>query len=264
MSQAVNSNSQSFVQAGEKALEQAGNTLGNLASRFSLVSTVAKFGLGAAVTVITKPEQFKEEALELVTSTARAIGGRVEKFVSDGLEADRKARGALVEEIKTDIGQDLQLVRNGLVNAALSLQTGELEINGKPVLGAIRAIEKSNLTQADKQQLTSLYSKELSSIRSETEARISDLHGQDHPSRTDYVQLRSAIQKDFGEQLAKLSADAGEVIGSISSTTVKQGRRLAYAQQDDVPDHKSQIARAWNEARRAETYDMPAYGRVGA
>jgi len=279
MSQAVDSNSQSFVETGEKAFQKVGDTLGALASRFSFVSTMAKFSVGAAATAVTNPEEFKNTALQMVTSTARNISERVDGFiaqgvevVNQGIEADKAARVAVAatikenlkllnpDVVKSDIRDEINIAKASLVNAALSLQEG-VNVNGKPVFGTVKAIEASSLTANDKEQLTGLYTKTLAAIKDGTQAKIAELEEANHTSRKDYTEARLALQQEFGNNLAKLSADTREVVGTISNTIVKQSRRTDYAEQTNIPDHKPQIQRAWKEARRETTYDMPAYGR---
>jgi len=164
------------------------------------------------------------------------------------------------EIMKSDIKDEVRIAKSALVNAALSLQEG-VTVNGKLVFGTIKAIEESNLTAKDKEQLTGLYTKALVAIKDSNKAEIAELEEASYLSRKDYTQARLAIQEKFGKELAKLPGDTLEVIEAISTTIFKQARRTEYAEQANIPDHKSQIQRAWNEARREKTYDMPAYGR---
>ena len=259
MSQAVNSNSQKFVETGEKALEQVGNSLGALASRFSFVGAAAKFSLGVAITAATKPEKLADETLDIITDTANTLTAKASYFVTKGLEVDKKARTALKDEVVGEIQTHVKLVKQGLINAALTLQeSDDIRINGKAITGCIAAIERSNLTTQDKDQIRGLYVDSLTKLREESKEQIDRLNSSNLKAH-EYAVKRGQVQEEFGASLLKLTGDTREVVGATSSTIYKQQRRAT--DKEALPDHKSQIARAWNEARRATTFDKPSFFR---
>lgn len=267
MAQSTSNHSSTFVNAGEQAFENVGKTLGDIASQFSFAEKALKFAVGAAVTAATKPDEFQQCASEIVSNVGRAVTEKLDaakQFVAEGVERDKAARGALLQEVRDGAQHEFQSARASIVNAAVALQA-DLKVGDIPVIGLTKTIESATLSRADKQVIRTLAANELREITSSTNEAMWGIHERANLEQISQKAAQDqtlALKRQFAQEVTKLNADTAEVVRSVENTTLKQSRRLDYGDTKGTPDHKLQIHKAWKEARNSQTYDLPEYARA--
>jgi hypothetical protein len=107
-----------FVETGTQAISNLNQAISPVTSAFSWASqgalTVAKFGLGAAITAVYNREKFVERVEEIADSARKKVAEGVEagkKTVQQGIASDRAARSELAEATKLWAKNQLQYLK---------------------------------------------------------------------------------------------------------------------------------------------------------